>query len=346
MKAAFLTGIRQVEIREIPDPALTSPTDVLLRIDTVGVCGSDMHYYRTGRIGQQIVKFPWIVGHECAGTVTQTGAEVENVKVGDRVAIDPLVPCGKCDQCRIGRAHTCRNEVFLGVPDQLPGSLVEYLVVPGECCFPIPDSMTMDQGVLIEPFAIGYYAGRRPGSPDGKDIAILGSGPIGLCVLSALKASASCTIYATDLLDNRLSLASQLRADWTGNADTQDVVTLITEGCPNGVDWVFECAGKQETLDQSLHLLRPGGTLIIVGILETDRVSFDMNYFRRKEITVLNIRRQNECVRDAIELVATGKVNLDPLVTHHFPLSETQKAFDLVADYKDNAVKVMIRISD
>jgi L-iditol 2-dehydrogenase len=261
------------------------------------------------------------------------------------VAVDPLVTCGKCDQCTGGRKHTCRNQVFLGVPDQLPGSLVESLVLPGTCCYPIPDSMTMEQAALIEPFAIGLYTQRRAGTPNAQHIAILGTGPIGLSVLASLKAAGPSQIYATDLLDNRLQLAAHLGADWTGNASRDDVVGAMTELHPLGMDYVFECAGKQETLDQGVQLLRPGGTLLIVGIPEYDRVSFDMNYLRRKELTLLNIRRQNECVEAAIELVAGGKVDLDPLVTHHFEFGETKHAFDTVADYNDGVVKAMIHVS-
>jgi len=345
MKAVFLTGIRRVELRDVPEPGIRRDDDVLLRVDTVGVCGSDMHYYRNGRIGRQVVKFPWIIGHECAGTVLEVGPTVVNVSPGDRVAVDPLVTCGECDQCRIGRPHTCRNQLFMGVPGQLAGSLVERVVMPASCCYRVPETMTVDQAVLIEPFAIGLYASRRPGRLDGMNVAVLGSGPIGLCVLASLKAAGASAVYVTDLLDNRLELAGRFGAEWFGNAGREDVVAAIYEQCPLGMDVVFECVGKQETLDQAGELLRPGGTLVIVGIPVEDRVSFDMNHFRRKELTVLNVRRQNHCIRDAIEMVAERKVDLDALITHHLALEEAGRAFDLAADYKDGAVKVMIRVA-
>lgn len=344
MKAAVLTGIRSIEIREVPEPAMRGGDDVLLSVNVVGVCGSDMHYYRTGRIGQQVVKFPWLVGHEAAGTVLKVGPGAGDLRPGQRVAIEPLVACGRCDQCLAGRRHTCRKQVFLGVPDQLAGCLAERLVMPGRCCLPIPDGMTMDQAALVEPFAIGLYAQRRFGRPKGQNIAILGSGPIGLCVLSVLKAAGPCKVYVTDLLDGRLSVAARCGADWTLNAAGRDAVAAIGDLCPLGVDCVFECAGKQETLDQAARLLTPGGTLVMVGIPAGDRVSFDMNYLRRRELTLLNIRRQNECVRPAIEMLAGGQVNLDALVTHRFRLDQAQQAFDLVADYRDGVVKAMIDV--
>jgi len=345
MKAAFLTGIRQLEILETPEPKLAKPQDVLLRIDTVGVCGSDVHYYATGRIGSLVVRYPEWTGHECAGTVVAVGAEVTELQVGQRVAVDPLVTCGQCDQCRAGRLNTCRAQAFLGCPGQAPGALAEYLVMPARSCYPIPDTMTMVQAAVAEPFSIGLYAQRVAGMEPGAKIAILGSGPIGLCVLLACRAAGACTTYITDLIDERLAVARRCGADWTGNPQRSDIVQAISALEPLGVDFAYECAGQQETLDQAVEILKPGGKLLILGIPETDRVSFSIHTLRRKESPIINVRRQNECVAPAIEIVASGRVNLDPLVTHHFALAETKEAFDLVSNYRDGVVKAMIHIS-
>jgi L-iditol 2-dehydrogenase len=345
MKAAFLTGIRKVEVRETPEPGLAHPRGVLVRVEAVGVCGSDVHYFTGGRIGSQAVQFPWIVGHECAGTVVEVGAGVTNLAPGQRVAIDPLAPCGSCDQCRAGRANTCRNQKFLGFPGQLPGALREYLVMPSESCFPVPDSMTSAQAAVVEPFSIGLYARRLSRAQPGAKIAILGTGPIGLCVLLACGAAGECTIYATDLVDERLEVARRCGADWVGNPGHQDVVAEISRLEPLGLDFVFECAGQQETLDQGIELLKPGGTLLIVGIPERHRVSFSIDHLRRKELRIENVRRQNECMAPAIELAARGTVCLGHLITHHFSLEESQAAFDLVAGYRDGVVKAIIHVS-
>lgn len=344
MRAVFLTGIRQMEIRDVPAPAIARPTDVLLAIDTVGVCGSDMHYYKAGRIGCQIVEYPWIVGHECAGRVLAVGEGVTRVKVGDRVAVDPLVTCGRCDQCRIGNIHTCRDQAFLGCPGQLPGSLAERLVMPEASCFAIPDTLTMTRATLSEPFSIALWARHLGAAEPGAKIAILGSGPIGLCVLIAGKNAADCRVYQTDLLDNRLALARTLGADWTGNADGGDMVAEITAAEPEGLDVVFECAGKQETVDQALELVKPCGKVVIVGIPEGDRLSFEMNHMRRKEIRIQNVRRQLHQVERALEMLDTGEVDLDPLVTHEFDLDRTKEAYDLAADYRDGLVKAMVHV--
>ena len=345
MKAAFLTGLRELEIREISAPKLSSPREVLLRIETVGVCGSDVHYYTTGHIGSAVVKYPFIVGHECAGTILDVGPAVNRLRVGQRVAIDPLVSCGDCDQCRQGRMHTCRNQRFLGLPGQLPGSLVEYLVMPAKCCFPIPDSLTLDQAVVVEPLSIGLYAQRMSRIEPGAKMAVLGSGPIGLCVLLACRSAVGCTAYVTDLIEERLKMASRCGAAWTGNPRQSDIVKAIRDAEPLGVDYVFECAGQQETVDQGVELLKPGGTLLIAGIPEVDSINFPIHTMRRKELTIRNVRRQNQCVADAIDLVAQGRVNIDPLMTHHYSFDETKSAFDLVAEYRDGVVKALIHLS-
>lgn len=344
MKAAYLTALREIEIRELSAPKLSRPNDVLLHIDSVGVCGSDVHYYTTGRIGSAIVQYPFIMGHECAGTIMQTGSAVSELHAGDRVAVDPLVSCGECDQCRQGRMHTCRNQRFLGLPGQLPGALVEYLVLPEECCYPIPASMTADQAVVVEPLSIGLYAQRMARLEQDAKIAILGAGPIGLCTLLACRVAANCTVYVTDLIDERMKMARCCGASWVGKPRQSDIVKAIRDAEPLGVDLVFECAGKQETADQGIELLKPGGTLLIIGIPEFDRISFPIHTLRRKEITIKNVRRQNQCMADAIDLVARGTINIDSLITHHFPFDESQTALDLVADYRDGVIKALIHL--
>ncbi|MGC9454229.1 MAG: zinc-dependent alcohol dehydrogenase [Phycisphaerae bacterium] len=345
MKAVFLTDIRRLELRDEPEPPAPGAGEVLLQVESVGVCGSDMHYYRSGRIGSQIIEYPWRVGHEFSARVLKRGEGVEGLPEGTRVAVDPLIVCGECDQCLSGREHTCRNQRFLGCPGQAPGCLAERVVMPAKCCFPVPETMTADQAALVEPMSIGLYAQRLSGVSEGASVGILGSGPIGLCVLAALRSAGEHAIYTTDLLDNRLELAKQLGAGWTGNAGALDVVAEILRAEPKGLDVVFECAGEQETLDQAVELLAPGGKMMIVGIPPDDRVSFDMNHMRRKELTLQNVRRQNECMTPTVELMGDGTINIDSLVTHRFGIGQTADAFDMVADYRDGVVKAMIQVS-
>ena len=179
MKAMLLTGVDQMEMRDVGAPVIKNDTDVLIRMATVGVCGSDVHYYVSGKIGSQVVGYPFTVGHEGAGVVESVGSSVENVRPGDRIAIDPAISCWECDQCKAGRHHTCRKLKFLGCPGQVEGCLCEYIVMPDKCCFKIKDSMTFEQATICEPLAIGVYSVKQSIPMQGAKVGILGAGRIG-----------------------------------------------------------------------------------------------------------------------------------------------------------------------
>jgi len=342
MKAMKLTGIGQMELMEVPAPAIAHPDDMLIKVSQVGVCGSDIHYYATGRIGSQVVEFPFAVGHETAGVVVETGSGVKNLQPGDRIAIDPAVSCGDCDQCLAGRSHTCRKLKFLGCPGQLEGSLMEYIVMPEKCCYKIPGHMTMDEAVISEPLAIGVYAVNQAGSLEGKRVGIFGFGPIGMSVMLAGKAKGASDFIATDLIEARKDFARKLGAAWVGDGHDPGLAAKIYKETPLALDVIFECCGKQEAVDIALETLKPGGKLMLIGIPEFDRWSFSADLMRRKEIAIVNVRRQNECVAETLELMASGKVNARQMVTHRFPFEKTKEAFDMVKEYRDGVMKAMI----
>jgi L-iditol 2-dehydrogenase len=344
MKAAVLVGIKRFEIREVPDPKIIHDTDVLIRMNTVGVCGSDIHYYSSGRIGSQVIQFPFTIGHEAAGIVEKIGKNVMRVKPGQRIAIDPALSCGRCDQCKAGREHTCRNLLFLGCPEQLQGCLSEYIVIHEKCCYPMKIPMTFDQAVLSEPLAIGVYAVQRSMLPEKANVAILGAGPIGMSVFHVLRTKNPGNIYITDKIEERLQFALKTHPVWTGNPDRGNIVKEISNIEPLLLDVVFECSGDPHAIAQALQLLKPGGILVIVGIPSANEISFPLHELRRKEITIVNIRRQVHCTQNAIDLLESGQINMDSMATHHFLLEETQKAFDLVANYRDGVMKAMISI--
>ncbi len=345
MKSMLLTGIDQMELGEIPTPEIRRPTDVLIRMKVVGVCGSDVHYYATGRIGSQVVKYPYPVGHEGAGMVEKVGPAVTRVKPGDRIAVEPAMSCGTCDQCLAGRPHTCRTLRFLGCPGQAEGCMGEFLVMPEECCFPIPESMTLEQAALSEPLAIGVYAVRRSVPMQGARIGILGFGPIGLSVLFAARAHGAAKVYVSEKLPARIAAARQAGADWAGSPDDDKVVEAIKRAEPLGLDVVFECCGQQEALIQAIDILKPGGKVMLIGIPPTmDFWQLPVDLTRRKEICVQNVRRQVHCVEEALELIATGQAPMEKFATHRFPLAQTKAAFDLVAGYRDGVMKAMIEI--
>lgn len=344
MKAALLVGPGKFETKQLPDPQITNDYDVLIRIKMIGVCGSDMHYYTTGRIGSQVVQYPFVVGHESAGIVEKIGKKVTRVKPGQKVAVEPAVSCGKCDQCRSGRQNTCRELRFLGAPGQMEGAMREFVVMPEENCFPLKETTTYEQGALSEPLAIAVYAVERSELADGASLAILGTGPIGMSVFHALRTRNTGNVYVTDRIDARLNFAKKLNPKWAGNPDHDDIVKNISTLDPLMMDAVFECSGDPAAIVQAVHLMKPGGKLMIVGIPEADDITLPAHELRRREITIINVRRQNHTTQKAIDLLEQRKVNMDSLVTHRFPLEETAKAFNLVANYRDGVMKAMIYI--
>jgi L-iditol 2-dehydrogenase len=342
MKTMMLTGIRQMEMRELPEPEIVNPHDVKIRMSVLGICGSDIHYYTQGHIGSQKVIFPFTVGHEGAGVVTETGSAVKRVKPGDSIAIEPAMPCYECDQCRSGRHHTCRKLKFLGCPGQAEGCLSEYIVMPENSCFPLPKNLKADHGSISEPLAIGIYSVLKAGGVNGLDIGILGYGPIGMSVMLAAKAEGAERVFITDKIEERLGIAVKEGAFLTGNPDKENITDKILKKEPLGLDVVFECCGQQEALDQAVDVLKPGGMLVVTGIPEFDRWSLNAESVRRREISLQFIRRQVDCVETALNLMNSGKIDISRMITHRFPFAKTKEAFDLVAGYQDGVMKAMI----
>ena len=270
------------------------------------------------------------------------GTAVRQLKPGDRVAIDPAVSCHACDQCLAGRPHTCRRLRFLGCPGQLDGCLSDLIVLPQECCYRIADKTTMEQAALAEPLSIGLYSVRQAGPLEKARIAILGAGPIGLSVLLAARCHGVQRVYMTDKIDARLAVPRRAGADWTGNPNSTEIVAAVAAHEPLHLDVVFECCGDQAALDQAVGLLKPGGKLMLVGIPAVARVSFAAEQLRRNELILHNVRRQNACVRPALDLIEHDRVDVDHLITHRFPFEQTQDAFDLVAGYRDGVVKAVV----
>ncbi len=345
MKAAFLTGIKKFEIRDVPKPAIKNADDVLIRLKSIGVCGSDIHYYLDGKIGSQVVEFPFIIGHECSGTVEETGDEVSGVKKGERVAIDPAISCGRCEECISGRENVCKQIKFLGCPGQIEGCLKEFLIMPEKNLYPLPDGLSFEDGVMLEPLAIAVYAVMLSQLRNGETIAVLGSGPLGLLTLEAAILQGASLSFASDRVDERVDMASRFGANFSFNYNTTDVVEEILERTDgHGVDIAFECAGEQATIDQGIQILKPDGRFLLIGIPRLDKVSFMPHLMRRKELLIQNVRRQNRTVDEAIDLAKRGKIDLKKYVTHRFTLDEVGQAYDLVSNYRGGVIKAIINL--
>jgi len=345
MKAAVLTGPGKVQVREWPMPEVINPSDVLLRVQTVGICGSDLHYFSEKVVGDTVLHYPVVLGHECAAVVEAVGSGVKRLKPGDRVAVEPAISCGVCDQCLAGRPNTCRSLSFLGHPKERTGALAEFIVMPEENCYPLAKGVSFVQATLAEPLSIGIHAVNLAESVKGKTLAILGVGPIGLSVGLAARLAGPAAIFVTDKVDDRIRMAGrELGADWAGNPVKQNVVMDVLDREPGGLDLVFECCGQQDALDQAVEMLKPGGTLMLVGIPLERRVSFDISRLRKRELRLQNVRRQNQCVGQALQMVEDGRVKPDFMATHEFHLDETQKAFETALHYRDGVIKAIIGV--
>lgn len=326
-------------------PSIINSNEVKIKLASIGVCGSDIHYYSVGKIGTQIVEYPFPVGHECSGIIEEAGEGVTNVKVGDLVVVDPAVYCGVCDQCLAGRPHTCRNGKFLGCPGQLDGCLSEYIVLPAFTCFPVSGKLNPVQAALIEPLSIGVYTVNMAHiEKKSTSVGIFGAGPIGLSVLMKLLAEGIENIGMIEPLDYRLEKAKEVGTAYSINPEKDDVEEVVKQKEEYLLDVVFEASGEQDAVTNALKILKPGGKLILIGIPPSAKYTFNMDLMRRKELTIVNIRRQNHCVQEAIDMVVSGKIDVEKMVTHNFTLEETAAAFEMVEGYKDGAIKAMINL--
>lgn len=341
MQCVQLTGLRQAVTTELPRPVIAAPHEVLLQVSAVGICGSDVHYYTTGRIGSQVVEYPFIVGHEFSGRVIAKGELVTRVSLGDLVAVDPAMPCYSCEQCRKNREHTCRDLRFLGCPGQAEGCLSEFIVMPEKSCFRVPHQITPEEAALVEPLSIGLYAVRLAGNIKGCAISILGCGPIGLSVMLCAKQAAAGGIFVSEPLEYRRKAALENGAEYAVAPDFPGFAATASTCEKHGFDFVFECCGQQSALDQAVEMLKPGGTLLLIGIPETDRIYFNIDLLRRKEIKIVNVRRQNGCVQDAIDLVAQKQIDPGFMITHRGGLHQAPHFFEMVAGYSDGIIKAM-----
>lgn len=340
MKAAVLTAPRTIEIQERPMP-VPAPGEVRIQVAAVGVCGSDVHYYEHGRIGSQVVQYPTLLGHEPSGIIDAVGEGVD-LPVGMRVAVEPAMPCGTCPRCREGRGNICPDVRFLGTPP-IDGIFAEYHCMPAHACIPIPDSMSLIEAALLEPFGVGAHAVALAGLRMGDTVAVFGSGSIGLVTLLAARAAGAGAVYMTDLVPERLRMASDLGADGVFLAGDGDPVGWVREQTDGmGVDVAFEAAGVQETVRQACLAARVGGQAVLIGIPDVDDLAIPMHECRRRELCIRHVRRSNGEADRCLGMAASGRIPLAPLATHTFPLAEVEAAFDLVRGYRDGVIRAMI----
>jgi len=339
MKVAVLEKIKKISIeeREIPKP---KEDEVLVRVRSVGVCGSDIHYYKEGRIGSFVVEKPIILGHESSGDVVEVGSGVKSLKVGDRVALEPGIPCRKCIYCKTGRYNLCPNVVFMATPP-VDGAFAEYVVHPEDFAFKLPDNVSYDEGALIEPLAVGIYASSRAKVRPGDNVLIFGAGPIGLVTLQSAKAYGAENAIVVDINDFRLSVAKKLGADYTINSKIENL-ERIREIFPDGLDIIFEASGNSSVIKDTTRFAKRGGKIVFIGLASEDYIGLNINEITSKELDILGIFRYANVYRKAIDLAAKGRIDLKNLVTHHFTLEQTQEALEFADKNKDKCIKVIV----
>lgn len=344
MKVAVMTGIGKIayESRPIPKP---QAGEVLVKLEYVGICGSDLHYYEKGRIGGFIVEPPFVLGHEPGGTVVEVGEGVTNLSVGDRVALEPGKTCGHCEFCRTGRYNLCPDVIFFATPP-VDGVFCEYVAHEAGLCFKLPENVSTLEGALIEPLAVGFHAARQGGACAGQTAVVTGAGCIGLVSMMALKAMGVSRVYISDVMEKRLEKALELGADGIINAretDTVEKVRELTGGA--GCDLVIETAGTEVTTRQAIAMTKKGATIVLVGYSASGELTLPISTALDKELTFKTVFRYRHIYPMAIDAVAQGKVNLKGIVTNYFEFDDLQNAMDKSVSDKANIVKAVVRIA-
>jgi L-iditol 2-dehydrogenase len=341
MKAAVLHAVGDLRVQMVDKPVITAPDHALVRIRAVGVCGSDVHFYERGRIGPYVVKDPVILGHESAGEVVEVGEEVEHLRPGDRVAIEPGVPDRTCWHCKAGRYNLCAAVPFMGTPPW-NGALCEYVAWPADFCFKLPEGLSFEEGAMTEPLAVAMQGAKRGDVQVGHSVAVVGCGPIGLVTLQAAKARGATRIVATDLQQSRLELARKLGATDVLNAADGDPAQRVRELTDGGVDVALETAGTVATVQQACAMVRMGGVVTLIGMPAELEFAMPVLDIICREYDVRGVFRYCNCYPPALALLGAGRVDVKSLITHRFPLEEAKAALDFAKDRKDLAVKVVI----
>jgi L-iditol 2-dehydrogenase len=342
-RAAYMTGLNQMEIREIEVP-VPKEKQVLVKLEYVGICGSDVHYLEHGKIGDFVVNGDFILGHECAGTVAAVGPKVENLKVGDRVALEPGCTCGQCEFCKTGRYNLCPDVEFLATPPY-HGCLMNYIAFPETMAFKLPDMISTKEGALVEPLAVGMHAAKQGNVKLGDSVVILGSGTIGLVTLLACKAFGATDITVVDVIPKRLEYAKKLGATTVLNAMEVDVVAEM-EKLTNkaGVDVVIETAGAAKTIAQTPYLIKNGGCIVLVGMAPQDIIEYNFAKIMAKEAEIKSVFRYRNIYPQAIKAISKGIIDISGIITHEFGFGDVAKAFDFVINHKEDVVKAVIKI--
>lgn len=336
-----VTAPKKIEFREIEKPVIKSG-EVLIKIMSIGVCGSDIHVYH----GQHpFTSYPITQGHEVSGEIVELGEGVTGFRLGQKVTIQPQVVCGECYPCRHGQYNLCEELKVMGF--QTTGTASHFYAVDAKKATPLPDDMSFDQGAMIEPLAVAVHAVRKAGAIVGKNIAVIGAGPIGILVAQAAKGLGAKSVLITDVSDVRLAIAKECGVDYCFNTRSHNFGDVLVESFgPDKADIIYDCAGNDITIGQAIKYARKGSIIMLVAVF-ADLAKVDLAVLNDHELTLnTSMMYRNEHYIEAIQLVNDGKVLLEPLISEKFPFMEYQKAYEYIDENRETTMKVIIRVQE
>jgi L-iditol 2-dehydrogenase len=341
MLVAELTASREFHLcqQEITPPG---PGEIQVRVDAVGVCGSDLHSYSEGAIGDTPCLYPMVLGHEPAGTVVLTGAGVTGWSPGDRAALEPAIYCYHCEFCRSGHHNVCEKVRFLSTPGH-PGFFRQFVNLPAQNLLRIPPSLSFDLATVVEPLAVAMHSMKFAAIQPGETVAVFGAGPIGLLTIACLKLAGAGRIFVAEPVASRRELAVHMGADATFDAAAGDAAAQIqADTNRRGVDCAIDCAATGDTINQAIRAARNAGRVVLTGIHAAPMVEFEVSPMRRKELAILNVRRSNHESQAALDLLVERTAWFAPLVTHTRPLDRIAEAFTLT-EQREGVGKMVIQ---
>jgi len=337
MRASFLIKPYKIEIKEIKKPEIKNEDDVLIRIKSVGVCGSDVHYYKEGRIGEFIVKEPIILGHESAGVVEKVGKGVKNLKEGDRVAIEPGVPCRKCDYCKKGKYNLCNDVRFFATPP-VNGTFCEYIVHPSDFVYKLPDDISFDEATLIEPFSVGIHASDLINLKPGEKVIVSGLGPVGLLAVIACRINGA-IVYGIDRIEKPLEFAKKFNADIVFNTETIEIKE-IKNNLPEKADVVLECSGYPKLMEETINWVGKGGRIVFIG-MGTDYININISKVTTDEIKISGLFRYVNTYKKAISMLKKNNIDVKSIISKKFALEDVKEALEYQTKYPE-CIKVIV----
>lgn len=342
MQVAQLSAFHQFSMSEMPvlEP---SPGEVLVKIRAIGICGSDLHYFSEGAIGDTPAVYPMVLGHEPSGVIVKTGPGVTGWSVGDKVMCEPAKYCYHCEFCMTGHHNVCSNMEFLSSPEA-PGFFREYVTLPAKNLLAIPSGLSMEHATLFEPMSIIYHSMKFAQVAPGDDVVIFGAGPIGLLTLVVAKVRGARRVWVIEPIGYRRDMAKSLGADVVLHPDGAKQQILADTG-KRGADVVIDCASKDDTLNDSLDLARSAGRVVITGVPSGVETPVRFHTMRRKELYFYTVRRSNHEAEEGLELLKARPDVVSALVTHTRPLEKIQGAFEMLERYEDGASKIVLTVS-